>query len=78
MSRIRPMRLSRREALLREHGRAHALGGAGNAVIREIDTGRWDIDEGPDAADDIARVLLETATTIQRQTLSRFRQRGAR
>jgi hypothetical protein len=76
MSRIRPMRLSRRETLLIKADCADVLMRAADEVDQEAYAGRFDLSTGHGAAVAIVAAFRDTAPGYFRR--SRLRRKGAR
>lgn len=73
MSRIRPTRLSRREAILRADGAYEAVHTIGRELLGYVGMGLFIVQTAP-----LASALSDEAATVRRRARSRFRQRGAR
>lgn len=76
MSRIRPLRLSRRETLLIKTDCADVLMRAADEVEQEVDAGRFDLSTGHGAAMAIVSAFRDTAPGYFRR--SRLLRKGAK
>ncbi len=73
MSRIRPRRLTRREATFIKWECADTLDAAALSVEQEVEQGRFDLVTGPDAAHAIALACRDTAPGYLRRSKLRGR-----